>query len=79
MIPILTAASLRLAHTVPVGGPITTATVSLPIYERFQPIQPVPILLLPIPADPPGCLAEDTAGQMLHPYPRQNGHIRQEF
>ena len=72
MIPVLAAASPRLARTLPVGGAIATASEPVPVHERFQPVHSVPAALTPIRVNPPGRLAQQTAGRVWHPRPGQD-------
>src|ERR1035437_618813 len=72
MLAVLTAAPLGLAHALPIGRPVAGADKTLPFDERFQPPQAMAVLSAPVAIDTPSDPAQYVAGQVGHPYPRQD-------
>ena len=58
MISILAAASLGLPHASPIGRSIAAAPESISVDKGLQPIQAMPILVLPILLNTPGHLPQ---------------------
>ena len=77
--PALARAPGGLAHVNPVGPLVTGAPEPVRFHEGFQQVKAMVVTALPVGIDSPGNLRQNMGGQVRHPHPRQDGHIRQEF
>jgi len=77
--PVLTGAAFSLPDALPVGGSVTGCGKTLPLHKGFQQIDGVTVFGLPVPAQAPAQVTQNTTGQPRHaPQHQKAGIVGQE-